>query len=41
MNIESVENDAAVLNVLQTGDKAIKEIKVNVSEFEKIKENMD
>lgn len=41
MNIESVENDAAVLKVLQTGDNAIKELKVNVSEFERIKENMD
>ena len=41
MNIESVENDAAVLKVLQEGDKAIKELKVDVGEFERIKDNID
>ena len=41
MQIESVETDAQVVQALKKGDAAIQEIKVDISEFERIKENMD
>ena len=41
MQIESVETDAQVVQALKKGDAAIQEIKVDIGEFERIKENMD
>ena len=41
MQIESVEVDAQVVTALKKGDEAIQQLKVDISEFERIKDNMD
>ena len=41
MEIESVETDAQVVQALKKCDAAIREIKDDIREFERLKENID